>query len=446
MMWENPPSMHYEVEQKFPVHDLAAIEAQLVALGARLGAGIEQLDRYFAHPCRDFARTDEALRIRQVGPRCFVTYKGPKIDPTTKTRREIELPLSDAPEGVAQWTALLEALGFQPVAEVRKSPATGASELARRRRRDCLGSGRRRRHVRRIRTDWPTPRASNWPSRGSCRWRPNWDWPARNAAVIWNCFCPEDDHEHHPSDLLGNPFSCGQFPALPAGRHHRGDHVHHRPDADPRLRDRHAPGTGDAASRGRQAGGGNGAEAAGNRRDPGRDGQADQTHHARLGRQSADRPSGHQPGQSVHRFRRGGFPGRLRPEAGLGQADRDDRAPDRHLAAKDQVARTHRVGGRHVARNVRHPARRKQGTHGRGRPAGNRVRGPRIGSGLEAGRDDRDRRPALQDRAGHARVRRLAGRATGAGPARRPKGFEQAGADQSDHGLGMQVQGRPVCR
>jgi adenylate cyclase class 2 len=113
--------MHYEVEQKFPVHDLAAIEARLVALGARPGASIQQLDRYFAHPCRDFAQTDEALRIRQVGPRCFVTYKGPKIDPTTKTRREIELPLSDAPEGVAQWTVLLEALGFKPVAEVRKS-------------------------------------------------------------------------------------------------------------------------------------------------------------------------------------------------------------------------------------------------------------------------------------------------------------------------------------
>lgn len=112
--------MHYEVEQKFPVPDLAALEARLVALGAQLSAGLDQLDRYFAHPCRDFAQTDEALRIRQVGPRCYVTYKGPKIDPTTKTRREIELPLSDAGDAVAQWTALLETLGFQRVAEVRK--------------------------------------------------------------------------------------------------------------------------------------------------------------------------------------------------------------------------------------------------------------------------------------------------------------------------------------
>ena len=112
--------MRYEVEQKFPVGDLAEITAKLMALGARLDAPIDQLDRYFAHPSRDFCQTDEALRIRQIGPRCLVTYKGPKIDRETKTRHEIELPLSESPEGVAQWTELLEALGFQSVAEVHK--------------------------------------------------------------------------------------------------------------------------------------------------------------------------------------------------------------------------------------------------------------------------------------------------------------------------------------
>jgi adenylate cyclase class 2 len=112
--------MHYEVEQKFPVGDLAELEARLIALGARLDAPLEQRDRYWAHPCRDFAQTDEALRIRQLGTRYLVTYKGPKIDTTTKTRREIELPLADSPHGIAQWIELLEALGFQSVAEVRK--------------------------------------------------------------------------------------------------------------------------------------------------------------------------------------------------------------------------------------------------------------------------------------------------------------------------------------
>ncbi len=81
---------------------------------------IEQTDQYFAHPCRDFAATDEALRIRTVGDKSFVTYKGPKLDKTTKTRREIELPLDPADHDGSQFASLLTALGFQPVAVVRK--------------------------------------------------------------------------------------------------------------------------------------------------------------------------------------------------------------------------------------------------------------------------------------------------------------------------------------
>lgn len=117
--------MHYEVELKFPVTDLAALEARLTALGALWDAPLEQRDCYFAHPCRDFAQTDEALRIRQIGTQCLVTYKGPKIDRATKTRREIELPLSDAPSGFKRWTELLESLGFRTVAEVRKRRRPG---------------------------------------------------------------------------------------------------------------------------------------------------------------------------------------------------------------------------------------------------------------------------------------------------------------------------------
>lgn len=112
--------MKYEVEQKFPVSDLAAIQARLVALGAVPGEVVDQLDYYLAHPCRDFAQTDEALRIRQVDRRCYVTYKGPKVDATTKTRREIELLLGVGLAGAAPWLTLLEALGFQRVAEVHK--------------------------------------------------------------------------------------------------------------------------------------------------------------------------------------------------------------------------------------------------------------------------------------------------------------------------------------
>ncbi len=111
----------YEVEQKFPVADLGAIRAGLEALGAKVSAPREEVDLYFAHPARDFAATDEALRLRQKGASGFITYKGPKIDAATKTRREIELPLGEGADATAAWRGLLEALGFRPVAEVRKS-------------------------------------------------------------------------------------------------------------------------------------------------------------------------------------------------------------------------------------------------------------------------------------------------------------------------------------
>lgn len=112
--------MKFEVEHKYPVRDAAALEAQLGRLGAVPGEPQFQIDCYYAHPARDFAATDEALRIRRVGQANYVTYKGPKLDPATKTRREIELPLAPGAQAAADFALLLDALGFRPVAEVRK--------------------------------------------------------------------------------------------------------------------------------------------------------------------------------------------------------------------------------------------------------------------------------------------------------------------------------------
>ena len=113
--------MQYEVEQKFPAADLDGVAGRLAAMGVAVGEPRRELDLYFAHPSRDFARSDEALRLRRIAGRNWITYKGPKIDPTTKTRREIELPLPEGEAAFASWRGLLEALGFRPVAEVSKS-------------------------------------------------------------------------------------------------------------------------------------------------------------------------------------------------------------------------------------------------------------------------------------------------------------------------------------
>lgn len=112
--------MTYEVEQKFRLADRTAVESRLQALGCQIEPAIEQVDSYFAHPARDFGQTDEALRMRRTGSKNFVTYKGPRIDATTKTRREIDLALPAGRDYAKQFQALLEALGFRLVADVHK--------------------------------------------------------------------------------------------------------------------------------------------------------------------------------------------------------------------------------------------------------------------------------------------------------------------------------------
>jgi adenylate cyclase class 2 len=109
-----------EVEQKFPVADFGALESRLHHLGATSGETREEADHYFNAPDRDFARTDEALRIRRIGSSNHLTYKGPKRDAHTKTRTEIEVPLADGDQTAEEFAQLLEHLGYRPVAVVRK--------------------------------------------------------------------------------------------------------------------------------------------------------------------------------------------------------------------------------------------------------------------------------------------------------------------------------------
>ncbi len=112
--------MRYEVEQKYRVADLESIRRAMADRGASVQEAITQVDTYFAHPSRDFAATDEALRIRRVGEANVVTYKGPKIDATTKTRQEIELAIASGSEGAELAGQMFVALGFRRVADVSK--------------------------------------------------------------------------------------------------------------------------------------------------------------------------------------------------------------------------------------------------------------------------------------------------------------------------------------
>jgi len=102
-----------EVEIKVKI-EIEPMEKRLGELGAGFINRTHQKDVYFRHPCHDFKKSDEALRVRKVEDNYFLTYKGAKLDPETKTRKEIQIR---AEKGVFN---LLKSLGFSPIREVEK--------------------------------------------------------------------------------------------------------------------------------------------------------------------------------------------------------------------------------------------------------------------------------------------------------------------------------------
>lgn len=109
-----------EIEMKFAVAGLAPIAARLESWQARRDEPIDEADHYFNAPDRDFARTDEAFRLRRIGPRNLATYKGPKQAGPAKTRTEIEVPLEPGAATADKFCLLVQHLGYRPTAVVRK--------------------------------------------------------------------------------------------------------------------------------------------------------------------------------------------------------------------------------------------------------------------------------------------------------------------------------------
>ena len=120
----------YEVEIKVPA-DLERVRNRLREVDADPGAVRRQRDVYYDAPHREFAETDEALRIRREaslereattddasgdGESVRLTYKGPLVDAGSKTRSEHETAVDDGEE----LAGVLDALGFDPAATVEK--------------------------------------------------------------------------------------------------------------------------------------------------------------------------------------------------------------------------------------------------------------------------------------------------------------------------------------
>ncbi len=121
----------YEVEMKLRAeHD--RVRERLTAMDADHIGGVTQVDTYYDAPDRDFAATDEAFRVRRETDhgedadvaadtgddgRVLLTYKGPLVDDTSKTREEAETRVADETE----LRAILAGLGYEPAATVHKN-------------------------------------------------------------------------------------------------------------------------------------------------------------------------------------------------------------------------------------------------------------------------------------------------------------------------------------
>jgi adenylate cyclase, class 2 len=109
-----------EIEMKFPVGDFAAIVEHMKRWQAAPLPQQDEADHYYNAPDRDFGQTDEALRLRRIGPINLITYKGRRQPGPTKTRTEIEVPLQEGDAAAADFLRILEHLGYRATAVVRK--------------------------------------------------------------------------------------------------------------------------------------------------------------------------------------------------------------------------------------------------------------------------------------------------------------------------------------
>ena len=103
---------------KIPVPDLAAVGRRLSRVGGRRIAGSElEANVLFDAPDGRLAATGRVLRLRRVGARSLLTFKGPaQMEGPIKRRTEIELEIA-SPENM---TELLGELGFAPSVRYEK--------------------------------------------------------------------------------------------------------------------------------------------------------------------------------------------------------------------------------------------------------------------------------------------------------------------------------------
>ncbi|MHA1671229.1 MAG: class IV adenylate cyclase [Promethearchaeota archaeon] len=119
-----------EVEIKVRIHNLEGIRELIQLNGGSYRISLLHEDVYFNMPkeLRDFKKTDEALRLRKseefdknnqdilFNSKCYLTYKGKKLDSSTKTRQELEVKV----DNLDKIKEILKILGFREVITIHK--------------------------------------------------------------------------------------------------------------------------------------------------------------------------------------------------------------------------------------------------------------------------------------------------------------------------------------
>jgi len=106
-----------EIELKVSVPLLDPVRDHLVRRHARSLGRVHEHDRYYNAPHRDFAVTDEAVRVRYTDDHAVVTYKGPKLLKFGLKARE---ELNFAVESGDAFETMLARLGFTLTTNVNK--------------------------------------------------------------------------------------------------------------------------------------------------------------------------------------------------------------------------------------------------------------------------------------------------------------------------------------
>jgi adenylate cyclase class 2 len=106
-----------EIELKVSVPSLDPVRDHLVQRHAQPLGRVHEHDRYYNAPHRDFAVTDEAVRVRYTNDHAVVTYKGPKLQKFGLKARE---ELNFAVESGEAFETMLARLGFTLTTNVNK--------------------------------------------------------------------------------------------------------------------------------------------------------------------------------------------------------------------------------------------------------------------------------------------------------------------------------------